>query len=113
MWGLGPLKSVIFLDLRVAAVRWISGSSFRIVRIETGVYSSTIKLAKVNPIFKSNDESDPNYRPISLVYVFNRIFEKKKVYYRLKSLLEQHNTLHDTQCGFREKRSTEHALLDI
>ena len=69
---------MIFLDLRVAAVRWISGSSFRIVRIENGVYSSTIKLAKVVP-YKSDDESDPsNYRPIPLVNVFNRIFEKKK-----------------------------------
>ena len=70
---------MIFLDLRVAAVRWISGSSFRIVRIEKGVYSSTIKLAKVIPIYKSNDESaPPNYRPISLVSVFNHIFGKKK-----------------------------------
>ena len=33
--------------------------------------------------------------------------------YRLKSFLEQHNILHDSQYGFREKRSTEHALLDI
>ena len=57
--------------------------------------------------------SDPsNYRPISLLSVFNRIFEKM-MYYRLKSFLEQHNILHDSQYGFREKRSTEHALLDI
>ena len=39
--------------------------------------------------------------------------KKKKIYYRLKSFLEQHNTLYDSQRGFREKRSTEHALLDI
>ena len=37
------------------------------------------------------------------------------MYYRLKSFLEQHtcNILHNSQYGFREKRSTEHALLDI
>ena len=81
--------------------------------LENGVYPSKLKLAKVIPIYKSDHESDPsNYRPISLLSVFNRIFEKM-MYYRLKSFLEQHNILHDSQYGFREKRSTEHALLDI
>ena len=81
--------------------------------LENGVYPSKLKLAKVIPIYKSDDESDPsNFRPISLLSVFNRIFEKM-MYYRLKSFLEQHNILHDSQYGFREKRSTEHALLDI
>ena len=70
-------------------------------------------LAKVIPIYKSDDESDPsNYTPISLLSVFNCLFEKM-MYYRLKSFLEQHNILHDSQYGFREKRSTERALLDI
>ena len=82
--------------------------------LENGVYPSKLKLAKVILIYKSDDESDPsNYRPISLLSVFNRIFEKKNMYHRLKSFLEQHNILHDSQYGFREKRSTEHALLDI
>ena len=49
---------------------------------------------------------------ISLLSVFNRVFEKI-IYYRLKSFLEQHDILPDSQYGFREKRSTEHALLDI
>ena len=81
--------------------------------LENGVYPSKLKLAKVIPIYKSDDESDPsNFRPISLLSVFNRIFEKM-MYYRLKSFLEQHNILHDSQYAFREKRSTEHALLDI
>ena len=35
------------------------------------------------------------------------------MYYRLKSFLEQHNILHDSLYGFRDKRSTEYALLDI
>ena len=35
------------------------------------------------------------------------------MYYHLKSFREQHNILHDSQYVFREKRSTEHALLDI
>ena len=42
--------------------------------LENSVYPSKLKLAKVIPIYKSNDESAPsNYRPISLLSVFNNI----------------------------------------
>ena len=52
--------------------------------VEHGIYPTKLKLAKVVPIHKANDESDPsNYRPISLLSVFNRIFEKM-MYIRLK-----------------------------
>ena len=43
------------------------------------VYLFKLKLVKVIPIYQSDDESAPsNHRPISLLSVFNRIFEKKK-----------------------------------
>ena len=58
-------------------------------------------MAKVIPIFKSDDERDPNnYRPISLLSCFNRIFEKLV-------------WLNSSQCGFRHGHSTEHAIFDI
>ena len=53
-----------------------------------------------------------NYRPISLLSVFNRIFEKI-MYNRLKSFLEKYNLLFENQYGFRERRSTQHAIIDI
>ena len=81
--------------------------------LEHGIYPTKLKVAEVIPIYKSDDPSDPsNYRPISLLSVFNRIFEKM-MYYRLKSFLEKKNIFNDSQYGFREKRSTEHAILDI
>ena len=81
--------------------------------VEHGIYPTKLKLAKVIPIHKANDESDPsNYRPISLLSVFNRIFEKM-MYIRLKSFLEKFSILYDSQYGFREKWSTEHAILEI
>ena len=71
--------------------------------IEFGTYPSKLKLAKVIPIYKSGDESDPsNHRPISLLSIFNRIFEKI-MYNRLKLFIEKCNILHDSQYGFVKK----------
>ena len=45
--------------------------------VQKGVFPSKLKEAKVIPVYKSDDETEPgNYRPISLLSVFNRIFEK-------------------------------------
>ena len=70
-------------------------------------------MAKVIPIFKSDDNKDPNnYRPLSLLSCFNRIFEKL-VYKRMISFIEEENILSTSQYGVRQGHSTEHAILDI
>lgn len=57
--------------------------------ISTGIYPHKLKHAVVIPIYKADDETDPNnYRPISLLSVFNRIFEKL-MYKRLKSFINK------------------------
>ena len=46
-------------------------------------------MQKIIPVFKNEDEFDPNnYRPISLLPVFNLIFEKL-MYKRLKSFVDK------------------------
>ena len=83
------------------------------ISVQTGKYPSKLKHAKVIPVYKCDDETDPsNYRPISLLSIFNRIFEKI-MYSRLKSYVEQNELLYKAQYGFREKFSTQHAILDI
>ena len=68
---------------------------------------------KVIQIFKADDESDPNnYRLISLLSSFNRIFEKL-MYTRTNSFIDKEGILCSSQYGFRQKHSTEHAILDI
>ena len=48
--------------------------------LEYGIYPTKLKFAKVIPIYKNDDPSDPsNYRPISLLSVFNRIFQNNYV----------------------------------
>ena len=46
------------------------------VSFSQGVYPAKLKFSKIVPVFKSGDELDANnYRPISLLSNFNRIFE--------------------------------------
>ena len=83
--------------------------------VSQGVYPSKLKHVKVIPVYKSDDETDPgNYRPISLLSNFNCIFEKV-MFKQLKNLmfLDQNDILFRSQYGFRDKYSTQHAILDI
>ena len=45
--------------------------------LEKGVFPHTLTIAKVLPLFKTGDVEDfYNYRPISLLTCFSKIFEK-------------------------------------
>ena len=81
--------------------------------ILTGIYPAKFKLAKVVPVFKDDDDILPeNYRPISLLSIYNRIFEKL-IYARLTKFINKNNIIYNLQYGFRSKHSTQHAILDI
>ena len=81
--------------------------------IEIGRYPDGMKLAKVVPIFKKGPMyiSD-NYRPISLLSIFNKIFEKI-LHRNLMKFLERHNILFMYQFGYRKLHSTTIALIEI
>ena len=53
-----------------------------------------------------------NYRPISLLSSLSKILEKV-VYSRTINFFRTHNIFSNFQFGFREKHSTEHALLNF
>ena len=81
--------------------------------ITSGVHPSKLKISKITPIFKSEDETDAsNYRPISLLSSFNRIFEKL-LYYRMKDFIDKNKLIHSSQYGFCKAHSPDHAILDI
>ena len=64
-------------------------------------------------MFKTEDKTDANnYRPISLLSIFDRIFEKV-MYKRMMHFINVKNILFSAQYGFREGFSTEHAIVDI
>ena len=81
--------------------------------ISTSIYPHLLKHAKVIPVYKTGDETDPcNYRPISLLSVFNQLFEKL-MYKRLRSYCEKNGIFFSSQYGFRDNCSTQHPILDI
>ena len=79
---------------------------------EDGIFPHLLKTAKVIPIHKSGSRADvSNYRPISLLSIFSKIYEKT-MSSRLISFFNKNNTIHPRQYGFRTLHSCEHALLD-
>lgn len=75
-----------------------------------GHFPDKLKLAKITPIFKKgNAELLENYRPVSILPIFGKVFEKI-IYTRLYSFLTSQGVLQEKQFGFREGHSTSQAL---
>ena len=78
-----------------------------------GVFSKLMKIVKVIPIHKGGSTQDVNnYRPISLLSIFDKIIEKI-MHKQLYAFLEYHNILFQNQFGFRRNNSTVYALAQI
>jgi len=78
-----------------------------------GIFPDSLKIAKIIPIYKSGDsKSLTNYRPISILSVFSKIFEKI-ISIRLKQFITSNNILHENQFGFRGGLLTSMALLQL
>ena len=72
-----------------------------------------LKVAKVCPIYKAGDENSfSNYRPISVLPSFSKIFEKA-VCNRLTNLLNSKHILSKNQFGFRTNHSTYMAIQEM
>ena len=74
-------------------------------------FPASWKIARVTPIFKDGDKSaKENYRPISVLPVISRLFDKI-IYNQLYKYLNSHGFLSSNQSGFRALHSTLTALL--
>ena len=81
--------------------------------LSTGTFPQEWKTAKVVPLHKSGPPDQVNnYRPISILPVVSKILEKE-VHKQLYSYLIDNNLLNPCQHGFRSKRSTHTALINV
>ena len=77
----------------------------------SGIVPDDLKIARVVPIYKSGDSTlCNNYRPISVLPVFSKIFECI-IHKRLYGFLNQYGLLNDCQFGFRKVHFSYMALL--
>ena len=77
----------------------------------SAIYPDVWKLANVIPIFKKGDKQlIKNYRPISLLPICGKMFEKI-IFYNLYNHLNGNNLITKIQSGFRPGDSTTNQLL--
>ena len=78
---------------------------------ENGLFPDELKI--VIPIFKNCDKKDTiNYRPISVLTFFSKIFEKT-MYNHLLSFIDRKYILYKYHFGFRKSHSTNHAIISL
>ena len=81
--------------------------------MDEGVFHDLLKIACIVPLFKGGEKAEStNYRPISLLPLFGKIFEKI-IEIRLVKFLDKKNIITSHQFGFRKYYSTELAVAEI
>ena len=81
--------------------------------LSTGIFPDILKFSEIKHIYKKGDKTlITNYRPISLLPVFSKIFEKI-IYKRIYLHLTSNNILVKEQFGFRCNNSIEIAIYTL
>jgi len=81
--------------------------------LHTGIFPDHLKIAVVKPLHMKGDKFNiSNYRPISLLPTFTKIYEKA-MYSRLSQNLQTNNILAPEQYAFRNGMSTEDAAFRL
>ena len=77
------------------------------------IFPRSLKITKITPLFKSGKTNElTNYRPISILSCFSKIFEKL-IQKRLTNFFAKHSVLSKSQYGFQNNTSTSDAILDV
>ena len=81
--------------------------------ISTSTFPDPFKIAKLVALYKKGCKTDPkNYRPVSLLPLLSKIFEKV-VHLQTEKFLSNNNILYKNQSGFRPLHSTESCLTHL
>lgn len=81
--------------------------------LDCGFFPDKLKVTKVIPVYKKGKKDVfNNYRPISLVPMLSKVFEKL-ISMQIINFLEQNKILSEKQFGFRKNRSTIDAVMSF
>ena len=112
-------KSSGYDDISANVVKKLNDKIFVILKhifnisLAKGVFPNKLKTARVTPVFKKrNNTLVTNYRPISVLPCFSKLLERI-MYNSLYKFLVENNLLYQKQFGFQNKKSTEHAILQL
>ena len=78
-----------------------------------GVVPDDLKLARVVPLYKKSDKTDvSNYRPVSILSIISKVFERV-IYDQFDAYLTEKKLLYKFQSGFRRDFSTDTCLIHL
>ena len=78
-----------------------------------GKFPHKLKTGRVIPLHKSGTTTSlKNYRPITTLSIFSKIFEKL-VHKRMNSFISRYNIIKSNQFGFQKNKSTSDAILEF
>ena len=78
-----------------------------------GKFPNKLKLGRVIPLHKSGSSTIlKNYRPITTLSIFSKIFEKL-VHVRMTSFIKENDIIKPNQFGFQKNKSTSDAILEF
>ena len=81
--------------------------------IESGIFPTEWKMAIAVPIHKEDDKQNvKNYRPVSLLPIFSKIFERL-IFNEMYSFVIENDLIPSNQPGFKQGQSCINQLLSI
>ena len=79
--------------------------------LSQGIFPDSLKFANITPVHKKDEATDKqNYRPVSVLPLLSKVFEKV-IYDQLSQYLDKY--LNSLLCGFRKAHSSQYALFKL
>ena len=111
-FGVDNISSYYFLKLALPYIENSQAFLFN-TSIETSQFPDSWKVARITPIFKEGDKTEKsNYRPISVLPVISKLFEKL-VFNQLYHYMKENGLFTSDQSGFLRLHSTLTCLLKM
>lgn len=80
--------------------------------VDNGLFPDKLKISTIRPVHKKGRRDNmSNYRPIALLSIFSKVFEKI-IYNSMSNFLEQNKVFTDSQKGFRKGKTINRAIYD-